>query len=483
MGKRLALFLISWALVLIGGGLAYKVQTSGGVRIEDVRYPGDAGETLSALLYIPPGASAQHPAPAVLAAHGFINTREMQSPFAIELARRGFVVMAMDMTGHGYSGGVLAEDGFGGPASLKYLRALPYVDKANIGLEGHSMGGSPVMFAAGAVPDGYKAVVLEGSTTGFFGAPKGTATFPRNLQLVFGQYDEFAGTMWQIPKGSQVGAAPRLEALFGTKGPVAPGQLYGDPAAGTGRMLVNPAIDHPQEHFSDAGVGAAVDWFQRTLQGEATPKPPGDQVWFFKEIGTAIGFIGCVLLILATFDLVLAWPIFAGLAQTPQPAAVGRGPRWWLAFALTAAIPALTYYPLMQAAPGIFFAPFAATGTLPFALRTFPEQITDQLLVWALITGLISLSLSFVLGGGKPAFSHRWLPALGAAVVSVGMGYVALLVVDAVFKADFRFWVLGLKLLDERHIGLFLVYLVPFTLFFLMALRGFAASLPLKGEG
>ena len=62
-------------------------------------------------------------------AHGFINTREMQSPFAIELARRGFVVLAMDMAGHGYSGGALGDEGFGGPAALAYLRALPFVDK------------------------------------------------------------------------------------------------------------------------------------------------------------------------------------------------------------------------------------------------------------------------------------------------------------------------------------------------------------------
>jgi len=106
------------------------------------------------------------PAPAVLASHGFINTREMQSPFAIELARRGFVVMAMDMSGHGFSGGALGEQGFGGPAALGYLRALPFVDKSNIGLEGHSLGGAPVVDAALAYPDGYKSIVLEGSTTG-----------------------------------------------------------------------------------------------------------------------------------------------------------------------------------------------------------------------------------------------------------------------------------------------------------------------------
>src|SRR5580698_7134840 len=179
MFRRFGLFALGWALVLAGGLIAHLVQTSGGVRIEDVRYRGAAGETISALLYVPPSATAAHPAPAVLVSHGFINTREMQSPFAIELARRGFVVLAMDMTGHGYSTGPMGVDGFGGPSALAYLRSLPFVDKANIGLEGHSMGGAPIMNAATAIPDGYRAVVLEGSTTQFFGAgAPGTPTFP-----------------------------------------------------------------------------------------------------------------------------------------------------------------------------------------------------------------------------------------------------------------------------------------------------------------
>ena len=486
MSKRLGLFTLGWILVLVGGLIAHLVQTSGGVKVSDIRYPGDKGQVLSGLLYVPPGATPQHPAPAVLVSHGFINTREMQSPFAIELARRGFVVLAMDMSGHGYSGGVLGDNGGGGPASLRYLRGLPFVDKANIGLEGHSMGGVPVMAAATAMPDGYKSMVLEGSTpqTGSLGgAGDGSAAFPRNFELVFGQYDEFAALMWKTPKGSLVGATPKLMSMFSTAQPVVPGKLYGDINAGTARMLVNPPVDHPQEHFSQAGVGAAVDWFQRTLTGAASPKPASEQIWLGKEIGTLIGFLGCVVLILGTFQLAISTRLFEASRQEPQPATIGRGPKWWLSVLLTAAIPALTFYPFMKLAPVVFFAPFALTGSLPFALATFSEQISNQLLIWALLNGLIAVALSFLLRGAKPAFSHRWLGALGLAALSVGMAYLSLVVVDALFKVDYRFWVLGLKPLDGRHFGLFLVYLLPFTAFFLMSLRSAALSLPVKDEG
>jgi pimeloyl-ACP methyl ester carboxylesterase len=484
MGKGLGVFALGWVLVLAGGLIASAVQTSGGVKVQDIRFPGQGATQFSALLYTPASATPQHPAPAVLVSHGFINTREMQSPFAIELARRGFVVMAMDMSGHGYSGGALGEQGFGGPAALGYLRGLDFVDGANIGLEGHSLGGAPVVNAALAYPDGYKAIVLEGSTTGVLGQPgEGTTSFPHNLEVVMGQYDEFAPLMWQVAKGSDTGRSARLMKMFGTTAPVVPDRLYGDINAGTARMLVNPPVDHPQEHFSAAGVGAAVDWFQRTLHGEASPKPPADQVWFGKEIGTAIGFVGCVVLMLGTFQLLVSTRLFAPLRRDPEPAATGRGPRWWLAFVVTTALPALTFYPLMKIAPAVFFAPFALTGTLPFALRTFSEQITNQLAVWAVLTGVIGWLLSFLLRSGKPVFAPRWSGALAAAMVSVGVAYLALVVIDGLFKVDFRFWVLGLKPLDARHFAYFIVYLPLFTVFFLLSLRGFSASLPVKGEG
>ena len=105
---------------------------------------------MSGLLYIPPNATPQIPAPGILAVHGYINSRETQDGFAIEFARRGYVVLALDQTGHGYSDPPAFAGGFGGPDGLAYLRSLEFVDKNNIGLEGHSMGGWTVLAAATA---------------------------------------------------------------------------------------------------------------------------------------------------------------------------------------------------------------------------------------------------------------------------------------------------------------------------------------------
>ena len=59
------------------------------------------GKVVSGILFRPDTATAENPAPAVVFTHGYLNNREMQLQNAIELARRGFVVLAVDREGHG----------------------------------------------------------------------------------------------------------------------------------------------------------------------------------------------------------------------------------------------------------------------------------------------------------------------------------------------------------------------------------------------
>lgn len=467
MRKWLA-FALAWVLILGGGYLAGYVQSTGDtVKVTEVRIPAEEGVTVSGLLYAPRNATAAKPAPAVLVSHGYINTREMQSPFAIELSRRGYVVLAMDMTGHGYSGGIIGTAGFGGPAALRYLKSLPYVDKAAIGLEGHSMGGGPILAAAKADPDGYRAIVLEGSTPGLLGAP--APENPRNLAVVFGQYDEFAGLMWGVPKGGDIEQSKKLQKVFGVTGPVVEGRVYGDIAQGTARLLTNPPITHPWEHFSGSGVGGAVDWFQRTIPAPAA-KPVTDQVWLWKEIGTLIAFIGLVWLILTTFDLVIGLPMLRALNHPAEPVVERRDGRWWLMLGITAFLPAITYFPLMK------------VGQLFFPMPPFPQWVQNQLLVWALGTALISLVIGLFLKN-RAVFTNRWTPAILAALATMAVAYASILVIDGLFKVDYRFWVLGLKPLDAQRALQLPGYLILWSLFFLVAIKGLAGHIAVKGEG
>lgn len=464
MRGRWSLAIFGAVLIVAGGLLAHLTQTSGGIKIQDVRFKGAKGNTMGALLYVPPNATPQTPAPGILAVHGYINSRETQDGFAIELARRGYVVLALDQTGHGYSDPPAFAGGFGGPDGLAYLRSLDIVDRNNIGLEGHSMGGWAVLAAATAMPGDYKSMVLEGSSTGKPFAADGTPGWPRNVALVFAQYEEFSALMWDVDKARDVVRSPKLWAMFGTSGPVEPGRVYGDIAQGTARVLYTPAITHPAEHISHEAIGHALDWFARTLQG-GTPKPADDQIWFRKEIGTLIALLGFVALLIGAFDALLEAPMYSRLrlpevADGTMPAhSAASGRRWTMAFILSAFIPALTYYPA-----------FALGGTYLKPSAFLPQGITNQILVWAVLNALITLALMPL---APKRASRRGLVAQSViiSVASVAIGYAALWLADLAFKIDFRFWIVAVKLMSAKQALIFLIYLVPFTAFFVIALH------------
>ena len=471
MSRKFSLFHLGWIVILLGALLAHFVQTSGGITIKDVRFTGANAQTLSGLLYVPPGVTSENKAPGILAVHGYINSRETQSGFAIEYARRGYVVLALDQSGHGYSDAPAFANGFGGPAGLSYLRSLDIVDVDNIGLEGHSMGGWTILAAASAQPDGYKAMVLEGSSTGAPYAADGTTSWPRNLAVVFSKYDEFSQLMWNVDRAQDVITSPKLQSVFGVTEPIVPGQVYGDIAAGTARMLQTPNTTHPGDHLSPEAIGYSIDWFAQTLQG-AQPLPATDQIWLWKEIGTLIALVGFVILLAGTFDALLALPAFAGLRQSPVPTAhVRRTRQWWLAFALSAFIPVITYYQF-----------FAWGGQLLPASWLLPQTITSQIAFWAVLNGLIAFALGYVLKGDKVSARGNIWGSLLIALATVGTGYLFVIAADFLFKIDFRFWVVAIKPLSLVQAKIALVYLVPFTVFFVLALRGLHTGLSVAGD-
>lgn len=465
------MFLLGLLMVLTGSLLAHLIQTSNGVTIKDVRFSGNNGQTLSALLYIPPNATAQTPAPAVLAVHGYINSREVQSGFAIELSRRGYVVLSLDQGGHGYSDAPAFANGFGGPAALRYLRGLDIVDADNIGLEGHSMGGWTVLAAAAAMPDAYKSIVLQGSSTGSGFAAPGTPDWPRNVAVVFAQYDEFAPMMWEVARGSDIADSGKLQGLFDTDTAVQEGRVYGSIPAGNARVLHNPPVTHPGNHLSHAAIGHTVDWFAQTLEGGAPFSKTG-QIWFFKEIGTLTALVGFVLLLLGSFRGLLTLPYFSQLVAVPSGSAFAqRNTLWWALAVISAAIPVLTFYTFL-----------GWGGRLLPASAWFPQAISNQVMVWAVLNGLILFALGFVVRGQKVTFNTRWLPSAVLALATVAFAYLAVLIADFLFKVDFRFWFVGVKAMSLAQFQTMLAYLLPFAVFFLLALRALHSGLSVESS-
>ncbi len=464
------LLLLGLSLILGGSWAASGIQTAGGVTIQDIRFTSPAGTVMSALLYVPPNASATTPAPGILAVHGYINSRETQSGFAIEFARRGYVVLALDQTGHGYSGGAAFSEGFGGPAGLAYLRTLPMVDKANIGLEGHSMGGWTVLAAAAAMPDAYKAMVLEGSSTGKPFAADGTPQWPHNLALVFSQYDEFSKIMWDVDRAQDVASSAKLQAVFGTK-TIVPGRIYGSIADGTARRLTTPMATHPGDHISHAAIADAIEWFGQTLQG-GTPLPARNQIWFGKEVATGVAFVGLVFVLLGSFDLLLVLPPFAALRRRPLLAVRRRDGRWWRHFAITALVPVLTFFPAF----------ILVTLAMPPS-SALPQTITTQVMVWLLINAAITLVLGrFGAARSGARVPPRWLLAAAVALLTVATGYGTLALIDRIFHVDYRFWVVALKLFSPDQFRIAQVYLVPLTAGYVVTLSALNRQLMVESD-
>jgi len=464
MTKGWMALLAGLAMILGGSWLAGEIQTSGGIEVQDVRFPGGDGAVMSGLLYIPRTATPLTRAPGILAVHGYINSRETQDGFAIEFARRGYVVLAMDQTGHGFSGGAAFSAGFGGPAGLAYLRSLPMVDTANIGLEGHSMGGWTVLAAAAARPSDYKAMVLEGSSTGKPFAADGTRTWPRNLEVVFSRYDEFSKIMWGVDRAQDVTHSAKLQAVFGTNRPIVPGRIYGTLADGTGRRLETPTTTHPGDHFSTEAIGDALDWFAATLR-PVTPRSDGDQIWYWKEVGTGVALLGFVALILGVFDVLLALPVFAGLRAAPSSEGRGASTAW---VATTALVPILTFFPA-----------FIAVTLLLKPSPLLPQTINNQVIAWALAN--TALTALFGLLRRRPAGSGRRFDLVRGAVLALlttGAGWLSLYAVDQLFKVDFRFWVVALKLPSAAHLRITPVYFLALLLFFQVSLGALCARLP-----
>lgn len=148
---------------------------------------------------------------------------------------------------------------------------------------------------------------------------------------------------------------------------------------------------------------------------------------------------------------------------------------WWLGALIFTALPAITLLPFK----GI-------SETMGWqASALFAQNITTQVIVWALLTGLISMSLlllwHFLLNrktgarfanygltwnGKVKLFSIAQSFLLAFAVVAVL--YISLLLTDYLFDVDYRIWVFAIKLLSPLQMGIALIYLLPFSLFFII---------------
>ncbi len=469
-----AVFVVS---VFLLGSFVYVLLDSDFGRLEvKTILIAEGGRELSGLLYRPVSASALNPVPAVALAHGIGGSKEMMSGVGLELGRRGFVVLCLDLLGHGGSGGTVAEGtgepSFGVLAAVKYLRSRSFVNASAIGLVGHSLGAGAVR--AAFVADGgigASVLVAGGVGNGSEGPAYGVlnASFPKNLLVIVGRYDVLFN-LTQLE-------TEELPSAFGTPGRVVSGVMYGSFSSQTSRKLVVPATTHLFEPVDSAVVSEIVAWIENSFESSEVlaAQAGANQVYIWREVASLVSlaaFLGLVFL--AFFPVARV----AGLKSETvgKEHVVARG---WKVFTIWGMLGLILFLPM-------FFVGFAIS---------FPPLIFGASIAWWMFSvGLVSL---LVLVWFLPSFSKVKieLKAILTETFSIKHVFIALVLFLSMFTVvsllqglfNFNLRIVSplfRSLASVRRVLAFLAFLPFFLVYFLAEglyfyeLRGWARQKP-----
>ena len=495
MKKRaLIAICIGLALILLGSFFAFLFNR--GVfttSVKRISFETSLGK-LSGLLYMPKGAGADNPRPTVIVTHGYLNSAEMQDANAIELSRRGYVVLALDQYDHGHSD--LNDEvyaAFGGETftgmwfpfwvnsmhdAVAYMYEQPYVLKDSagngiIGVTGHSMGGfgstmalamDEQEFAVTGVRKIYCGLT-EGSDfsyTGFMGIDAATADAlggGRTMGKVAAQYDEFFFNAPDAPAGTvrhkdYVSTPDGLTFLQQTES--AQANTWYETSDGGKRIIYEPAQTHPWNHFSKNTTANAVEFYTEAFKdynADIKDVAATNQVWQLKELFECVALVGFVFLIIGVASLLIELPFFrlAMCELKPLPSVTGTGSKigtFALLFCLIL-LPGVFFSALMDDGPKsdmmnvLMYAgcAFGVAGIVGIILSIFSKENRGKLLVGSICVTIAGAALAVI--ARTPMYeTGKFWNALGInsiAYWTIGCAAIALLgmtVVYVVSKAN-----------------------------------------------
>ncbi len=328
-------------VVLASSLFASLVQNSfWSVKVDKISFETPNGE-LSGYLYTPKGVDADNPAPAVVLTHGYLNNAEMQEIGAIELSRRGFVVLAFDMYDHGDSTWETPRAFAFFPSSVydaaSYMYNQDYVLKdadgnGMIAVSGHSMGGFSSIYAMltdelTATATGVSKIAV-GMPVGadfryVFGYPDNYAFGTKSVGMIGAHWDQFFFDNSGTAAGSVVYKDFTKDAIglafLGQT--VAEAGVFYDRDGGQ-RVIYTPNETHPLNTWSletgEYTISFMEDAFTYqlnlhnlgTLADYNITTGSTGQVWWLKEAFTLIAMVALIGLIFPLFALVSKLPVF-----------------------------------------------------------------------------------------------------------------------------------------------------------------------------
>lgn len=282
--------------------------------------------------------------PVVVIAHGFAGSRQLMRPFALTMARSGYVAVSFDFLGHGRNPVPLSGLSDATPALLAQLKDVIAFTKTMPGigggfaLIGHSMASDIVVRAAIDDPDVRATVAVS------MYSPAVTADEPQNLLAIVGEYEP----------GLKAEAVRTVGLVAGAE--AKPNVTYGTMAHGTARRAaISPGVEHLGVLFSASSLAEARDWINAAFQRDTAGGLELRALWF-------------ALLFPAV--IVLAWPLsylLPVLSPAPQGAGL-RGRRLAAVLVTPAVLTPLLLAPLDFNILGAGFASYLATHFAVYGL-------------------------------------------------------------------------------------------------------------------
>lgn len=539
--KLLAVALLICLISMIGSSV---VNTNfGQIKVQNFSIEDANGNKIACIMYKPQNATAETPAPCVVTLHGSFDAKETQDYTCLELAKRGYVVITMDCDGHGDSENyktnpmdaffkVTANPGSAfeqlstSPGSgmcdvVNYVyNSLPFVDRDQIGITGHSLGGkmanaclayNKIQEVNGGVNQ-VAAVFLQGnqqlSVDGVWldhlnydpdDTPDSGDEIPLWYDVDYGvnagqldenNYQTEAGGPQTFYKSANartlINELDNYDLQEGDD--VEVGKIYSGTVQGSSeeyiRVLYQPYETHILNHYSLATTSNVVDFFQNAFEAPNYIDAGSLTIqykWFFNTIGV----IGFFLTVYAFACVLLTTKFFGGLlAQKESDVYVPAAPKgagnqviYWVFLFAGSLIAATFMIPLAQWI-GAHLGPDYATRPL-FGTKIWPQGLTLEQGMWTGAAGLIGLAL-FAIGyflngkknGVKPAdwnLKMSWKDVGKTVLIvlaSIGFGYGVVGFAKYFFNTDFRFISYVIKWPSSGSLLIALRFMPLFAIFF-----------------
>ncbi|WP_048736222.1 alpha/beta hydrolase [Necropsobacter massiliensis] len=460
-------------------------QDFGRIEVTTVSFMTAEQQPMIAKLYRPISATADNPKPALLALHGYQSDKEATSTFgALELAKRGFVVLAIDHFGHGYSTKLPAANSnmSGANNGYQYLKELPFVDRTRLGIFGHSTGALNAIRVAKLNPD-HKAVNGQSSNGG---EPK-----LHNYLLTQGLFEEIGGYREKsFPVKALIRNKARLNAFSLPENNILQwDHTYGTFTDGTARRAALVKGTHLGVMIASQTNKEAILWFNQALQnGEQDDDwiDPDDQTYWYKEFAGLFALFSAILSALFLANGLLKQPYFLRMTQA-VPAETAISNKQWQLFAIVNIILTIFLYPMFTQWGG-------ANEPIAAKLSFMPLEMGNGIITWLVVSAVInfiffvlwkrSTSISLARFGvisniSELTTSKLILRALCLSTILVGYLYVLATLIHHVWGVELRFlWPL-LKPLTIERFELFFIYWLPIFIFF-FSFNGLLVSVQMK---